>query len=306
VTGARLKKAIGLAVAAVILFFIVRSLAKGLAELGTYDLRVSGWRMVGAFAIFGLLFPIYGRIWQYILGKLGYGIGFTKSMRIWFLSQAGRYIPGKVWFALGRIYLCEREGIPKSITTVAMGLEIALVLGSAIVVFGLASAASPSLPGRPYVFGLWLVPVIIAGMHPRIVRAVLVRFRRLPVEFNMAYVDMLKLLGCYIVCWCIYGIGFYLIGTSLGLTAAPPEFYSDGTVRVIGEMTGVNALSWAGGLLSVVTPAGLGVREGISGVLLASIVERPYPSLIPLVARIWVTIAELGTIGILIGRKGFK
>ena len=302
----RLKKAIGSAVAVVILFFIVRNLVRGLSDLGSYDLRVSGWRMLGSFAILGLLFPIYGRIWQYILGKFGYGIGFAESMRIWFLSQAGRYIPGKVWFALGRIYLCEREGIPKSITTVAMGLEMALVLGSAILVFGLASVAGPSLSGRPYVLGLWLVPVIIAVMHPRVVRAILTRLRRQPVEFSLAYADVLKLLGCYTICWCIYGIGFYLIGTSLGLAAAPPEFYSKGTVHVIGEMTGVNALSWAGGLLSVITPAGLGVREGISGVLLARIVEKPYPSLIPLVARIWITIAEVGTIGVLIGRRGVK
>jgi hypothetical protein len=299
------KKAVGAAVAGVIMFFIIRSLVSGLKELDSLELRVSVWRIAGSFAILGVLFSAYGRIWQYILGKLGYGIGFGRSMRIWFLSQAGRYIPGKVWFALGRIYLCERAGIPRAVGTVATGLELVLVLGSAIVVFGLASALSPMLARQEYMWGLWLVPLIVAGVHPRIIRAILAKLKREPGDFSLAYADTLKLLGLYMVCWCIYGLGFYLIGTSLELAGTPPVFRSAGP-GVVSEMVGINALSWAGGLLSVVTPAGLGVREGISGLLLAGVVDKPYPSLIPLVARLWVTIAELGTLGLVLLVRGWK
>jgi len=252
-----------------------------------------------------VLFIVYGRIWQYILRRLGYFVGFTQSMRIWFLSQAGRYIPGKVWFALGRIYLCEREGVPRGVATVAMGLELALVLGSAIVVFGAAAVISPSLARREYLFGLVLVPLIVACVHPRVIKAVLSRLRKVPADFEMSYPDVLRVLGLYALCWCIYGIGFYLIGTSFWVVDAPPSFQS-GHVQVIPEMIGINSLSWAGGLLSVITPAGLGVREGISGILLSRVVESPYPSLIPLVARLWVTIAELGTIGVLLLLRGVK
>jgi uncharacterized membrane protein YbhN (UPF0104 family) len=300
------KKAIGFAVAAVILVFIVRSLVAGLRELEAYEFKISYWRVAASFAVLGVLFPVYGRVWQYILRKFGYGITFGQSMRIWFVSQAGRYIPGKVWFALGRIYLCERQGIPKSVATVATALELALVLGSAIVVFGIASVMNPSLPGRPYAFGLWLVPVIIAGVHPRIIRALLAKLRRLPADFDMAYSDTLRMLGLYAVCWCIYGVGFYLVGTSLKLGGVSPELGSQGALGLAPAMIGINAVSWAGGLLSVITPAGLGVREGISQVLLTGVVAKPYPALIPLVARIWVTLAEVGTIGLLLMRRGSK
>lgn len=299
------KKAIGIAVAGVIMFFIIRNLASGLSELDRLDLKVSAWRIAGSFALLGVLFSAYGRIWQYILGKLGYGITFARSMRIWFLSQAGRYIPGKVWFALGRIYLCERAGIPRAVATVATGLELVLVLGSAIVVFGLASVLSSGLARQEYMWGLWLVPVIVVGVHPRVIRAILAKLKREPRDFSLAYRDTLKILGLYMVCWCIYGLGFYLIGTSLELGGASPAFESAG-LGVLPEMVGINALSWAGGLLSVVTPAGLGVREGISGILLAEVVEKPYPSLIPLVARVWVTIAELGTLGLVFLFRGWK
>ena len=100
-------------------------------------------------------------------------------------------------------------------------------------------------------------------------------------------------------------MGFYLVGTSLELEGALPQFRSTG-FDVYSEMAGINALSWAGGLLSVITPAGLGVREGISSILLAEIVDRPYPALIPLVARLWVTIGELGTLGLAFLFRGKK
>jgi hypothetical protein len=122
----------------------------------------------------------------------------------------------------------------------------------------------------------------------------------------MAYPDTLKILGFYAVCWCIYGVGFYLIATSLSLGGSAPPVHSAPTTEIVPEMIGINSISWAGGLLSIVTPAGLGVREGISGVLLARVVAKPYPALIPLVARIWVTIAEVGTIGVLLLRRGAR
>lgn len=290
--------------AGVILFFMIRNLVSGLSELEIYEFDVSYRRVLGSFGVLALLFPVYGKVWQYILRKFGYGITFARSMRVWFLSQAGRYIPGKVWFAIGRIYLCEREGIPKGVATVAMALELVLVLGSAVVVFGLACALSPSLPGRPYVLGLWLVPVIVIGVHPRIIKGLLARLWKVPAGFGLGYADTLKMLGLYMVCWCIYGVGFFLIGTALRLGGAAPDFGAASASQVVSAMIGINSLSWAGGLMSIITPAGLGVREGISGVLLSGMVEKPYPLLIPLVARIWVTIAEVGTIGIVLLLRG--
>ncbi len=305
------QKVAGVGVACLILFFIVKSLWSGLHEMGHYRFTISPWRIVGAFGAFALLFPAYGWLWQYIMGKFGYRLGYAKSIKIWLLSQAGRYLPGKVWFALGRIYLSEREGVPKSVTTIATGLELLLVLGSSIVVFGLASLVKPSMGSRPYVWSVWLVPVIIVGVHPRIIRFMLAQMRKIGGRassaivgandaraFTMSYADILKILGTYVICWCIYGIGYYLIATSIVLKAdvvsapTPPDF------TLLPEMIGINALSWAGGFMSLITPAGLGVREGISTFLLSGLLDKPYPSLIPLVARVWVTMSEVAAIGL--------
>jgi len=300
------EKIIGLPVAAVILFFIIRNLMSGLGEIGRYDFRVDGWRVVLAFGVFVIVFPAYAGLWRYILERFGHRIGFLKSMRIWFLSQAGRYVPGKVWFALGRVYLCEREGVPAATASVALGVEVLLVLGSSLVVFALGAVAGSGGARFPYPLALVLLPVVLAAVHPRFIRAVLRKLGKDTTAFTLTYSKVLMLIACYTGCWCVYGLGFYLIATSVSLGGGDPLVEPAGTFTLIRRLSGINAVSWSAGLLSVVTPAGLGVREGVSSMLLGPVFVRPYPSLIPLVARLWVTIAEFATIGIVVFARSGK
>ena len=271
----------------------------GLGEVGRYEFSLDARRVVFAFGVFLIVFPAYARLWQYLLGRFGYGIGYLRSMRIWFLSQAGRYVPGKVWFALGRIYLCEREGVPAATASVALAVELLLVLGSSLIVFALGAAAAGGGLTYPYTLALALLPVVVIGVHPRIIKAVLLKLRRDVSGFTLTYANVLTLLLCYTGCWCVYGLGFYLIATSVRLGGGSPLVAPIDTFSLIRQVSGINAISWSAGLLSIVTPAGLGVREGVSSMLLAPLFIKPYPALIPLVARVWVTIAEFATIGIL-------
>ena len=300
------RKAVGVAVACLILYFMIRSLRSGIAGLGSHEFVISPLRIAGAFATFAILFPVYGAIWKYLLGKFGYSLPYGKSLKVWLVSQAGRYVPGKVWFALGRIYLCEREGVPKAVTTVATGLELALVLASSIVVFGLVSALTGSLRGQPYAWSVLLVPAIVAAVHPRVINRVVRLLRKGQGELAIRYSDVLKMLAAYVGCWFIYGLGFYLVGTAVTVKAAGVAGGPAFGVELLPQMIGINALAWTVGFISVVTPAGLGVREGVAFSLLSKVVDKPYPSLIPLAARVWVTIAEVAGIGIAAALGGWK
>jgi uncharacterized membrane protein YbhN (UPF0104 family) len=298
------QKVVGSAVACLILFFMIRALRSELARLGTYQFTISAWRVAAAFGVFAVLFPVYGAIWQLILAKFGYRLSYRKSLRIWLVSQAGRYVPGKVWFALGRIYLAEREGVPKAVTTVATGLELVLVLGSSLVAFGLASAARGSLGRHPYAWCLVLVPAIVVGVHPRIVSAVLGRLRKGSGELRMKYRDVLALLAAYVACWCLYGVGFHLVATAVRLSGPGAPSAPALGLGLAPEMIAVNALSWTVGFVSLLTPAGLGVREGVAFSMLSKFLDKPYPTLVPLAARVWVTVAEVVAIGLAVALGG--
>jgi uncharacterized membrane protein YbhN (UPF0104 family) len=292
------RKVAGAAVAIVLLAFMVRALRSGLADLGSYQFDISPLRIAGAFGVFAVLFPVYGILWQYLVARFGYPLPFGRSLKVWLLSEAGKYVPGKVWFALGRIYLNEREGVPKSVTTVATAIELALVLASSLVVFAVAWAATGSSAGRPYVWMVLVAPVVVAAVHPRVIAPVLKRLRKGETRLDLRYRDILMLLGAYCLCWCLYGVGFYLVATGVSVTGSGAPAHGAIGLGHLPEMIGINALAWTAGLLSIITPAGLGVREGVAFSLLSKTVPRPYPSLIPLVVRVWVTIAEVAAIGI--------
>jgi glycosyltransferase 2 family protein len=154
---------------------------------------------------------------------------------------------------------------------------------------------------------LWLIllaPVVVAGIHPRVIAAALRRLRKGETRIDLRYRDLLKLLGAYCLCWCLYGVGFYLASTAVSLTGSGAPAQGPIGLSHLPELIGVNALSWTVGFVSIITPAGLGVREGVAFSLLSKTFANPYPSLIPLVARVWVTIAELVSIGIAAAVKG--
>ena len=95
--------------------------------------------------------------------------------------------------------------------------------------------------------------------------------------------DLFALLPGYCATWLAYGCGLYLLGLSihpLPLTAIP-------------ALVGIFAIAWVVGFLSFITPSGLGVREGVLGYLLSSLMPLPVALLLALLARVWLTLAEL-------------
>ncbi|HIE28083.1 TPA: methyltransferase domain-containing protein, partial [Candidatus Poribacteria bacterium] len=69
-------------------------------------------------------------------------------------------------------------------------------------------------------------------------------------------------------------------------------------------MMGAYALAWTVGFLSVITPSGLGVREGILSLLLAVYMPTATATLVALLSRIWSTMAELVLVGVAVFFRG--
>ncbi len=297
------RKPVGLTIAAVIIFFMVRNLTLSLKKIGHYSLEISSTKLFLAFLIVGILFVCYGLIWRSILAAFGSRIGFKQSMRIWFLSQAAKYIPGKVWFALGRVYFCERCGIPRLVAVFATGFETMLVVASAVVAYWASTLLVPEISPIPGWANLLLALGALGCVHPGILRFFLRRIAKDSFEFKITYPNSLLLLLIYFATWVCYGIGFYFVSTAIVVSGVPVVFKLEGVVERVVGMIGINAGAWVVGFVSFLTPAGLGIREGVSSLLGSRILEHPYPNLVPLSARIWITICEVITILAVLRRK---
>ncbi|HEV7129283.1 MAG TPA: lysylphosphatidylglycerol synthase domain-containing protein [Ktedonobacterales bacterium] len=239
-------------------------------------------------------------IWRAILARLGSQLDIRSAQQIYLGSEFVRYIPGNVWHVFTRILWAERRGVPRVTGLASMTLELATKITSAALVFaasllfwtdlhGLAS----SLPsGLPLVLGLLGVPVLLIGLHPRLLTATLNAGLRLlkkpPVAFTLRYRDVLLITLCWAASWVVAGAGFYFV--VLALAPAPLSIVA----FVIA--TGIYAIGWDIGFVSFITPSGLGFREAAVALLLGLAGLAPglaVPLVIALVARLLSTGAEL-------------
>jgi len=247
--------------------------------------------------IFAFSYFIQVWAWYMITLKMGIAIPIRETLESWFYSQLGKYLPGKIWVLLGRIYYYESRGKSKKSISVALYFEMVTVLMAGGFIF-LASLIFFGEIGPFYSWGQtgWLIPLFLLGLvilHPsllqKILNWVLVRLNREPISLSISYLDVLWILFICIVAWMVGGIGFYLFIDSVYPVA--PQF--------ILFLTGALAISSTLGLIAVFAPSGLGVREGVLVYLLSFIMATPVAVIISILTRLWMTLIEIGLIGVI-------
>jgi hypothetical protein len=248
------------------------------------ELRDYRWGVAPAYLVIaGLVALLRGPFivypWWQIVRAWGYPLGWWRAIRVYFHSGLARYIPGQYWFVLGRAYLAEAQGIPKSITATSTLVETVLVTGAAgsISLLGLATAPgwNALIAALLVVLGLILPPLLVAitgsPLSARFWNRLLHRVRRVPLPSQLSWGDAARaLLGCY-ANWLLYGLiaVFALAGVAGGayLPQAP-------------AVIGVFAASVLGAAVVLFMPQGIVIREGILVYLLNTLLDVPLPEAI--------------------------
>ncbi len=283
-----LKTILGIVVTGLALYFLASRLIGDWNSIPWNDLHFNYLTLAGSFAL--LLFayiPLFGVTWIVLLGAMGEKLRLRDSIAILTVSQMGKYIPGKVWFTLGRIYLARRYGIDEAKTAVSTLVEAGFALLSALLLFGLSLLIIPAgnIPGQVY-FAFLLVPLCLVVLYPpilnRLIRFLLRRLKRPVFDIHLSFARSAGLLGLYIAMWLAQGVGVYLLIIS---------FYPL-TIDRLPIVIGGYALAWILGFLSFITPAGLGIREGILTFALRFAMPEPIAIIVALLARVWITVTE--------------
>lgn len=210
-------------------------------------------------------------------------------MRIWFLSSAAKYIPGKIWQFVAAAQLSRDAGLPASL------MLTSLVIHTGFAVLAAGAVAAATLPAN--LMGLGAIPqwipilvavaIAIALAHPAVLRfgvGLIPRaLHRDVVAWEASWLDGIRLLTLSIASWIFYGGAFYLFVTAL--TPLEPG--------VMIPLTGVNALSFLAGYLVLLAPAGLGIREAAMTVLLSPFVPTGVAAVIAILSRLWTIAAEV-------------
>lgn len=271
------------------LVFLGALIATQWNQLQAYPWQIEiGWLLL-ALVLLWLTWLLELNQWRFILGRLGGSLRYGEAARIWFLSNIIRYIPGNVWQFLGMSEMTAQHGIPRTVTFTSIALHQAISTLAGL----LLAAVYFALAGHSAWFdrlrlALWLAPLGLIFLHPRVLEATLNRvltwLKRPPLRITLTVADLARLLLAYGLVWLGFGLGFSALVRGLApvaWTQAPWLIASYAAAYVLGY-------------LSLLTPSGLGVREGILVLLLQAVFRAPLPAIIALVARLWMVIGEIG------------
>ena len=250
--------------------------------------------LVISFLLFGLVYFYLIRIWLSLLSKLGSSLSFWKMLKIWFLSNLGKYLPGKVWTVVGTIYLLEKEGVPKrkGLTTAIIGQALS-VLSALLLSFILLGYTlyEKIFSKNPLVFFLavfFSIAVFIFITYPKLLEMVINFGLRLVkkegISLELKAKDLLLYLIYYTLSWLLFGLAFMFFVKSV----TPVEW------NLYFSLTGAFAFSLTIGFLAVFVPGGLGVREGILVLLLSLYFPLPVATLLSIFSRLWISLVEIG------------
>ena len=243
------------------------------------------WRIAESMAWVFLSYAVLIETWRQTVIAWGARISRGTAARVWFISNLGRYVPGKVWQIGAMGALAQQAGV-SSIAAVGSSLVVNLVnlLAGCLVVM---LAGSRQLAGPGFTAGVVVffgAVVAAPWIVPRVVRAAQrVTGRQIPEPRIPPLAIVLALAGCALA-WNLYGIGFRVLASGLfGSAAGPTSAY-----------TTVFTLSYLAGYLALFAPGGIGVREGALTTLLAatSLATGASGVLLVLVSRLWLTVLE--------------
>lgn len=287
-------------------YFLVRNLAdldweeffRSLALANRWLLALSMVMTVGG----GLLVALG---WGFILRALGQKVSHGEIIRVYYLSELAKYIPGKIWTAVGRVMMLEKKGVPRLITLASVGVMLIILAVSGVLVALATLPLWPSLEvagdSRLVILLVALVPIGLVALHPRIFQPVLNWFLRqveqVEMRVNLRYSSILMLVLYWCGLWLIKGTATYFL-----LTILPGNIFAAHPLPSYSWLlfSGIMAVSWILGTISPLTPAGLGIAELSIVVLLESLFSIPagYGTIFAVFIRIWSVIAELICVGI--------
>jgi uncharacterized membrane protein YbhN (UPF0104 family) len=225
--------------------------------------------------------------WRALLCRSGCQVDLATALAGFGLSVFGKYVPGKVWLVVGAAaYVAERTGRPTSSVALisVTGQFISLMAGLLLGTIGLFAV------GGLHAWG-WLAALLFCGLvivlfsravHDPVER-VLERFIRPGfVVPSLNHRTTLGLLPFYLTVWLLYSAGFYLLVESL-TESSTPLFVGFGF-----------PLASTLGLMVLLMPGGLGVREGVlSAYLGLAGIPVAHALALSIAARLWFTAGEL-------------
>jgi hypothetical protein len=259
----------------------LRVLASGALVLATYFILVEAWRATL-------------RVWSESL-PLG------TAARIWFVSNLGKYIPGKVWQIAAMGAMAQRSGVSAA---AAIGSSLVVNLVSVIAGFAViavsaagkvgAAVSAQTSDGRGDTAQFAVIAIAVIGGAALVLAPIAVpRLAMLAARVTGKRIVIPRVppraiwvaSASTIASWLLYGIAFSLFAHGISPRA------TGNALSYIAVYTG----SYLAGYLALFVPGGVGVREAVLVLAMPrfDLASAADAAVIAITSRLWLTVLEI-------------
>jgi hypothetical protein len=284
-------RAAGVAIALAFLGLTLRSAARELAAGA--PVRPDGLVVAAALALLVGTYLGMVALWRMLLADIGARLGYRQALQLWSFSNLGRYIPGKIWQMLGLVAFARDLGVAPGLAVAAAVLALWLMIGTGAVAGTLLLPGSLLRePGVAAAIAVAVATLLGPLLRPEWIHRGLRRLPRALACGEIAPVGrgaVLRWIALFAVAWAAHGAVFAVFASSFGALG-----WAD-----FRALSGAWSLAYVVGLLAVVVPGGIGVREGALGFLLGPAVGADVPvHVVAVASRVWAIAAELVVLGL--------
>jgi len=245
-----------------------------------------GWITLATLVVFAT-YALLNETWRRVIMSSGQTLGFSDAVRIWFVSNLGKYIPGKIWSIAAMTMMARKNNVSPGIAagssvlmqlvTIAAGIGVVFVTGAQAV-------DHPSIAITAAVVILGVLAILPAAL-PRLGRLASSLTGKEIVLPRLPSSVVWMCIVSSVVSWITYGIAFqFFVRGTLGSASGATSSY-----------IAVYAASYIIGFLALFAPGGAVVRESaiVTGMLRFGLSGQADALAVAVTSRIWLTFTEL-------------
>ncbi len=274
---------VSLLLAAGIYYFLLNKIDISLEEFNFSKINFPA--IIFSFLLLLINYLIYPFYWKYLFNASGIFISYRNIYIIIYKTILYKYLPGGIWSYVGRVYLFDKAGIRKrdivSISVVLAGMNAVFNLFIFFIVYIIFFSRKYDILLLVLLAGLVLLILLFKDYIKKLIGHILTKFKLKNLKLNVKNIIIFFLVS---LCdWVIFAAGFYMLINS---------FFKFSINHLI-IFTGISALAFFMSLYNLITPDGIGMREGVQAYLMKQFITVNKSALAAVLMRGWMIIAEI-------------
>ena len=108
--------------------------------------------------------------WRALLADLGSSLPLPTAIRVMFIGQLGKYVPGAVWALAAQVELARGYDVPRRRSAAASLVRMATTLVVGLIAAGVILPLTSGRAAMHYWWVLAVAPLVVACLHPKIIK----------------------------------------------------------------------------------------------------------------------------------------